>query len=104
VCEGVKAPDAPIEPELPFERIDQPEKIIAGYRDGPKIEHGGNQAFYLPREDLIRLAEPGRFLSREFYYATAFHELAHSTGHARHRKPSMGAASKMKFVPFWAKR
>jgi antirestriction protein ArdC len=81
-CEGLKAPDAPAEPEQPFEPIVEAEKIIAGYADGPKIEHGGNQAFYLPKEDLVRLAEPSRFVSREFYYATAFHELGHSSGHA----------------------
>ncbi|MGD9790807.1 MAG: zincin-like metallopeptidase domain-containing protein [Phycisphaerales bacterium] len=32
---------------------------------------------------MVRLPEPGRFLSREFYYATAFHELGHSTGHSK---------------------
>jgi antirestriction protein ArdC len=31
----------------------------------------------------VRLPPPERFLSREFYYATQFHELAHSTGHSK---------------------
>jgi antirestriction protein ArdC len=79
----IKPPDAAPEPAAPYEPIAEAEKIVAGYRDGPKIEHGGNQACYLPATDVIRLPTPDRFLSREFYYATSFHELAHSTGHAK---------------------
>lgn len=82
-CEEIKPPDAPPEPEKPFEPIEEAESIVGGYVDGPRIEHRGNRAFYCPPEDLVRLPEPDRFLSREFYYATAFHELAHSTGHSR---------------------
>jgi antirestriction protein ArdC len=81
-CDGVKPPDAAVEPAEPFEPLAEAEKIIAGYADGPKIEHAGKKAYYLPANDLVRLAEPSRFLSREFYYATAFHELTHSTGHS----------------------
>lgn len=82
-CEGVKPPDAPPEPAAPFEPIEAAERIVAGYADGPTIEHAGAQAYYRPPADLVRLPEPGRFLSREFYYATAFHELGHSTGHSK---------------------
>lgn len=82
-CEGVKPPDAPPEPAAPFEPIEAAERIVAGYADGPAIEHAGAQAYYRPSADLVRLPEPGRFLSREFYYATAFHELGHSTGHSK---------------------
>ena len=67
---------------MPIEPIAEAERLIAGYEGGPRIEHGGSQAYYRPADDLVRLAEPSRFLSREFYYATAFHELAHSTGHS----------------------
>ncbi len=82
-CEGVKPPDAPPEPAAPFEPIEEAQRILAGYTDGPTIEHTGAQAYYRPSADLVRLPEPGRFLSREFYYATAFHELGHSTGHSK---------------------
>lgn len=95
-CAGIKPPDAPPEPEEPFEPIAAAEKLIAGYEDGPTIEHGGNQAFYLPSSDQVRLPEPDRFLSREFYYATAFHELAHSTGHSKRLKRGLGE----KLAPF----
>ena len=79
----LKPPDAPPEPTLLFEPIAEAEKIVAGYVDGPTIEHGGTQALYRPAEDLVRLPPPDRFLSREFYYATKFHELVHSTGHPK---------------------
>ncbi len=82
-CEGIKPPDAPPEPAAPFEPIGEAERIVAGYAGGPVIEHAGAQAYYRPSADLVRLPEPGRFLSREFYYATAFHELVHSTGHSK---------------------
>lgn len=47
------------------------------------MEHGGGQAYYRPSEDLVRLPEPARFRSSEDYYATLFHEYAHSTGHSK---------------------
>lgn len=82
-CEGVTPPDAPPEPVASFEPIDAAERIVTGYADGPAIKHAGAQAYYRPSADLVCLPEPGRFLSREFYYATAFHELGHSTGHSK---------------------
>lgn len=81
-CEGLPAPGAPPEPEVPFEPIAEAEKIVAGYAEAPSVVHGGHRAFYHPAADRVHLPEPGRFVSREFYYATAFHELAHSTGHS----------------------
>ncbi len=81
-CDGLTPPDAPPE-TAPFEPLAEAEKISAGYVDGPRVEHGGSRAFYRPAHDLVRLPEPGRFLTREFYYATQYHELAHSTGHSK---------------------
>lgn len=81
--EGIEAPDAVvIDPDAePFEPIEQAEKIVTGYAGGPVIEHGGGQAYYRPTEDKVRIAQPERFETAESYYATLFHELAHSTGH-----------------------
>ena len=42
----------------------------------------GDRANYHWRTDTIRLPLPGQFATPEGYYATAFHECAHSTGHA----------------------
>lgn len=84
-CEGVVVPDDATkvtEPPEPFVPLEQAERIVAGYAGGPKVEHGGSRALYRPSGDVVRIPEPGQFLSREFYYATLFHELGHSTGHS----------------------
>lgn len=82
-CDGVAPPDAPPETDTVFEPIAEAEKIVAGYAGGPAIEHGGSRAFYRPLSDLVRIPEPVRFVDRESYYATLFHEMAHSTGHSK---------------------
>ena len=83
-CEGIDIPGAadPGREPQPFEPIDAAAQLVAGYKDGPRIEHGGGRAFYRPRANLVRVAQPERFHDRESYYVTLFHELAHSTGHA----------------------
>ncbi len=43
---------------------------------------GGNRAFYRPSTDSIHLPAIEAFNSMQDYYATALHEIAHSTGHA----------------------
>lgn len=90
-CDGVKIPDAPaIDPNAePFSQLDKAEAIVIGYRDPPEIAHGGNRAFYLPVADKVMLPQPDRFENRERYYETLFHELSHSTGHAKRLKRSL---------------
>lgn len=81
-CEGIETPDAvPFEP-LAFTPLETCEQIAAGYPSGPQISHGGTKAYYRPSTDVVRMPEPERFTSPEEYYATLFHELAHSTGHS----------------------
>lgn len=41
----------------------------------------GNKAAYYPVGDFIELPPKGAFESPEYFYATAFHELIHWTGH-----------------------
>lgn len=55
------------------------EAIMA--RSGAQIRHGGNDAFYLPKHDVIQLPEQGQFPTAGDYYGTALHELGHWTGH-----------------------
>ena len=45
---------------------------------------------YLPKVDMVRIAAPDRFQTRESYYATLFHELAHSTGHKSRLNRGLG--------------
>jgi antirestriction protein ArdC len=83
-CEGLAYPDqVPMPPAGDFVPIEAAEQIVSGYEDGPKVEHVGSRACYLPQADTVQIAVPDRFESREAYYATLFHELAHSTGHSR---------------------
>jgi antirestriction protein ArdC len=55
------------------------EKVIEA--TGAEIRHGGNRAFYDPREDFIQLPPKEAFSQAHAYYATALHELVHHTGH-----------------------
>ncbi len=87
-CEGVVSPDQTdmrieVEPFVPIERA---EAIVEGYVGGPEVTWGGSAAVYLPQIDLVRIPSPKAFRSGESYYATLFHELAHSTGHSSRLK------------------
>ena len=62
------------------------EAIIADYakREGVRIEHqAGDRAFYRPSTDTITLPLMRQFKEVAEYYSTAFHEMTHSTGHAK---------------------
>ncbi len=82
-CDGIEMPDAAAFEPLAFEPVEQAEAILAGYADGPAIEHLGTKAFYRPARDMVRMPERERFTSTEEYYSTLLHELAHSTGHSK---------------------
>ena len=45
-------------------------------------EETSNEAYYSPMQDLIHLPGLNQYEYVEDYYATAFHEAVHSTGHA----------------------
>ena len=62
------------------------EAIIADYvkREGVTLEHQqGDRAFYRPSTDTITLPMMSQFNETAEYYSTAFHEMTHSTGHAK---------------------
>jgi antirestriction protein ArdC len=63
--------------------ISGPEAVLDCYlARGPKLVHvAGDRADYHPGTDTIRLPLRSQFRSAERYYATAFHEAGHSTGH-----------------------
>jgi antirestriction protein ArdC len=66
-----------------FSPIEECEKIVGGYADGPSISHGGDRACYVPAFDAIRMPNRADFRSVEEYYSTLFHEMIHSTGHEK---------------------
>lgn len=56
------------------------ETVIAN-SEAPVYYDGGNRAYYSPMSDSIHLPEIKDFKTMQDYYATALHEIAHSTGH-----------------------
>lgn len=80
--QGLPAQEVPPEQQISFNPIAEAERIIRDYEGRPEIIHEGNAAYYRPAVDKIVIPPPERFAPREEYYATLFHELIHSTGHA----------------------
>ena len=65
-----------------FDPVEEAEKVIAGMPNPPMMDNrGGDRAFYIPSADRIHLPARAAFPKADEYYATAFHELGHSTGH-----------------------
>jgi hypothetical protein len=61
--------------------IDMCETIINDMPSRPGIEHGGDTPYYNWMEDRVKVPNRDNFILSDEYYATLFHELAHSTGH-----------------------
>jgi antirestriction protein ArdC len=64
-----------------FNPIAEADKIVEGMPKRPKIEHNGSAACYSPMFDRVKMPVKESFDNPQGYYATLFHELAHSTGH-----------------------
>ena len=62
--------------------IETCEQIVTDMPNPPAFEQS-SKAWYSPTNDLVGMPARGLFHSSEEYYATAFHELAHSTGHSK---------------------
>ena len=86
-CEGVTAKHA-AETALPdgAEPIAAAQEIIYDYLDREGVtlsHHEGDRAFYRPGTDEIVLPICKQFFSTAEYYSTVYHELVHSTAHAK---------------------
>lgn len=84
-CEGLKAKHTKPLPNT-ANANQTAERIICDYlkASGVKMEHQeGDRAFYRPSTDSITLPHMAQFSATAEYYSTAFHELTHSTGHAK---------------------
>lgn len=61
------------------------QNIVDNYlnKSGVKLKNTktSSKAYYAPSTDSITLPKMEQFKSSEHYYATAYHEMAHSTGH-----------------------
>lgn len=65
----------------PFTPIESAARVIAEMPQRPPIRHDEQGAFYSPSADYINLPRPETFNTADDYYAVAFHELTHATGH-----------------------
>jgi len=80
-CDGLSADLRIPRPLLPdCQTIPHAEALIAA--TGADFRVGGNEAFYVPSQDFIRIPHQSAFADQINYYRTAFHELGHWTGHA----------------------
>ena len=81
-CEGL---DLPALDTNEGEPLDAAQAIVDGFvakQEGLALVHGGNRAYYSPKQDTIQMPSRGQFTSIESYYSTLFHEMGHATGHA----------------------
>ena len=83
-CEGLE-PKSYTNETHDFNPIEDAESVIASYvkRSGVGFIHENQgRAYYSPVADQVVLPEKESFVGEAGYYATAFHELTHSTGHS----------------------
>ena len=81
-CQGIDEHISETETKRPaFNPVRAAESVVGGMPRPPTIKHGHRQASYVPSLDIVKMPRRKRFESAEWYYATLFHELAHSTGH-----------------------
>ena len=78
-CDGLELP--PTDELETFDPLEGAEAIVAGYADGPALWFDAESAYYVPSRDEVHLPPRTSFPTADGYYATLFHELAHSTGH-----------------------
>jgi antirestriction protein ArdC len=71
IAQPVAKPERQLVPEA--------EALIAATAADFRI--GGDEAFYVPSEDFIRIPPQTAYTDQINYYRTAFHELGHWTGH-----------------------
>ncbi len=73
--EGIEPRNVPERQWTPIQAVEQ---VIE--RMQPRIEHGGNRAFYSPSQDYIQMPHQGSFPSAAEYSGTLLHEISHWTG------------------------
>ncbi len=81
--EGVEYPKPDTSP-CKVKPIEAAEEIVRGYQPrGPLVRSRGNQACYIPAEDVVYMPVAAAFEKTEEFYSTLFHEMTHSTGHEK---------------------
>ena len=80
--EGIDIPASLLQETRINDPIATCEQIVANMPNPPAFQQS-DKAWYSPSSDVVGMPARGLFHSSEEYYATEFHELAHSTGHAK---------------------
>ena len=76
-CDGLK-----VKSESPvLQPIEACESLVAAMPN-PPTQKQADKAYYRPSTDTVGMPARGLFRDAANYYATLFHELSHSTGHA----------------------
>ncbi len=79
-------PQSPVDDDAPQGAgiLETAEALLMGYihGDNPPKWDTNPQAHYCPSTDTVAMPEKDRFHTTEGYYAVAFHECGHSTGHS----------------------
>jgi antirestriction protein ArdC len=78
---NIEAP--PVERQHEFTPIEVAENIIRGYENPPLIFYDQTKTCYQPNRDIVCMLDKSGYLSPEHMYYSLFHELSHSTGHAK---------------------
>jgi antirestriction protein ArdC len=81
-AEGIDIPASLLQETRTNDPIETCEQIVTNMPSLPAFEQS-DKAWYSPSNDTVGMPARGLFHSSEEYYATEFHELAHSTGHAK---------------------
>jgi antirestriction protein ArdC len=81
-AEGIDIPASLLQETRTKDPIETCEQIVASMPNPPVFEQS-DKAWYSPTNDVVGMPARDLFHSSEEYYATEFHELAHSTGHAK---------------------
>ena len=80
--EGIDIPASLLQETRTNDPIAACEQIVAKMPNPPAFEQS-DKAWYSASSDVVGMPARGLFHSSEEYYATEFHELAHSTGHEK---------------------
>jgi antirestriction protein ArdC len=80
--EGIDISESLLQETRTNDPIETCEQLVTNMPNPPAFEQS-DKAWYSPANDVVGMPARGLFHSSEEYYATEFHELAHSTGHAK---------------------
>lgn len=76
-CEDLDLPSLEVTRDIDDAENRDAERILSL----PTMKHGGGQAYYSKAKDFIAMPVREAFENLDFYYATAYHEIVHWTGH-----------------------